>query len=172
MAQNLLQGTEIITVGQASVARAYELVTACSACSESAHRPFESVLNQILGGKGAIQYLLATPMECPRCGSTLLEGTRVSTCKTDVDLNPPAEEKTVAFLDENTLAEAESFISGCEYCEPDRAAIPFDQLLDGLTGYDPTVTEYITCHPARCPHCDHDVMGHTLIFSEQSSQAD
>jgi hypothetical protein len=120
----------------------------------------------MLAGNETIQYLLASPTECPRCGSTLLEGSRVSTCPTDIELQPPAEDRSVAFVDENTLAEAQSFISGCQYCEPERAAIPFDQVLDVFTGNDPTVTEYITCHPARCPQCDHDVMGHTLIFSE------
>ena len=166
MGQNLLEGTDIVTVGQISLTRAYELVTACSACSQSAYRSFESVLNQLLGGDQAIQYLLTDPMECPRCGSTLLEGTRVSTCQIDVELEAQAQSKVVAFVDEKTLAEAETFISGCEYCEPGRADVPFDQVLDALTGYDPIVTEYVTCHPTQCPQCNHDVMGRTLIFSE------
>ena len=89
----------------------------------------------------------------------------MSSCRPGVELESPTEDNNVAFVDENTLTEAESFISGCEYCQPETAAIPFDQLLDEFTGYDPTVTEYVTCHAARCPQCSHEVMGNTLIFS-------
>jgi hypothetical protein len=166
MAQNVLRGTEILTVGRASAWKAQELVTACAACSKSASRPFESVLNQLLGDHFATRYLLADTTECPRCGSTLLEGTLVSTCDRHIDLDLSAGDRNVGFVDEDTLAEAQSFVSGCEHCEPERATISFDQLLDALTGCDPTVTEYIICHAVRCPQCSHEVMGNTLILSQ------
>jgi hypothetical protein len=165
MAQNVLPGTEIVAVAQMSALKAQELVIACAACSKSVYRPFESLLNQVLGHNGSTQCVLASPTECPRCGSTLLEGTLVSTCEKQVDFQSRSESKSVVFVNKSTLGEAESFISGCEHCEPEKAAISFDQLLDALTGFDPTVTEYITCHAARCPRCEHEVMGNTLILS-------
>ena len=79
---------------------------------------------------------------------------------------PNPEDTNVVFVDQPTLLEAQMFISGCEYCEPERAEISFDQVLDGITGCDPTVTEYVICHPARCSQCNHDVMEKTLILTE------
>jgi len=37
-----------------------------------------------------------------------------------------------------TLREAEKLIGSCEHCNPDGAEIPFDNILDRVTGSDPT----------------------------------
>jgi hypothetical protein len=48
-----------------------------------------------------------------------------------------------------TLHKAEKLIESCEHCNPNGAEIPFDNILDRVTGSDPSVTEYILAAPAR-----------------------
>ena len=43
-----------------------------------------------------------------------------------------------------TLRKAEALIESCEHCNPEGAEIPFDNILDRVTGSDPSVTEYGT----------------------------
>jgi hypothetical protein len=43
-------------------------------------------------------------------------------------------------------------IAGCEACS-ENAEIPFDNILDRLTGSDPTVTDYVLEVTARCLQC-------------------
>ena len=43
-----------------------------------------------------------------------------------------------------TLRKAEALIESCEYCNPEGAEIPFDNILDRVTGSDPSVTEFGT----------------------------
>ena len=52
-----------------------------------------------------------------------------------------------------TLHEAERLIESCEGCNPDGAEIPFDAILDRITGSDPSVTDYLLEAPAKCPNC-------------------
>jgi hypothetical protein len=40
------------------------------------------------------------------------------------------------------LREAERLIESCEHCNPEGAEIPFDNILDRVTGSDPSVTDY------------------------------
>src|SRR5262249_26508144 len=42
-----------------------------------------------------------------------------------------------------TLLETEKQIESCEHCNADGAEIPFDNILDRVTGSDPSVTDYI-----------------------------
>ena len=42
-------------------------------------------------------------------------------------------------------------ITGCEACS-ENAEIPFDNILDRLTGSDPSVTDYVLEVPTRCLH--------------------
>ena len=44
--------------------------------------------------------------------------------------------------------------------------MPFDQLLDAMTGCNPSTTEYVICHAAKCGGCRHDVMEKTLIVTQ------
>jgi hypothetical protein len=43
-------------------------------------------------------------------------------------------------------------IASCEACSGD-AEIPFDNILDRLTGSDPSVSDYVLEVPARCLQC-------------------
>jgi len=49
----------------------------------------------------------------------------------------------VVLIDAATLCKAEKLIESCEHCNPEGAEIPFDNILDRVTGSDPSVTDYI-----------------------------
>ena len=57
-------------------------------------------------------------------------------------------------IDVPTLRAAEQHIESCERCTPDLAEIPFEYILDSLTGCDPEETDYVLPQPARCPRCN------------------
>jgi hypothetical protein len=57
-------------------------------------------------------------------------------------------------VDAATLRQAEQHIDSCESCNPNLAEVPFEYVLDYLTGCDPEVTDYILPGPARCPRCN------------------
>src|SRR5262245_10610466 len=56
--------------------------------------------------------------------------------------DPTPEQQNVILIDGPTLRKAERLIEVCEGCDSD-AEIPFDNILDRVTGCDPIVTEYI-----------------------------
>jgi hypothetical protein len=60
---------------------------------------------------------------------------------------------TPVHIDADTLQKAEQLIDSCESCNPDLAEIPFDYVLDSITGCDPEFTDYVLTEPARCPRC-------------------
>jgi hypothetical protein len=166
MRKNTLTGVELVVIGQGSMLKALKGVTACSECDKSASVRFESVLGRALGNSGHMEYFLSCPAECPRCASSIIENTLVRVGGLPAYFEPSAEETDVVFIDEPTLLDAQNFISGCEHCAPERAEIGFDQILDSITACDPTVTEYVICHPAQCPRCHHKVMDKTLVLAE------
>jgi hypothetical protein len=59
----------------------------------------------------------------------------------------------VVLVNSATLREAERLIESCEHCNRNGAEIPFDNVLDRVTGSDPSVTDYILEMPAKCPNC-------------------
>jgi hypothetical protein len=66
----------------------------------------------------------------------------------------PEWKKTIPVrIDLATLRLAESQISSCEDCASQLAEVPFDYVLDSLTGCDPETTDYILPEPALCPKC-------------------
>ena len=67
----------------------------------------------------------------------------------------PNKEKLVLIV-AATLHESEKLIEACEACNPEDAQIPFDNVLDRVTGSDPSVTDYILEEPAKCPNCRRD----------------
>jgi hypothetical protein len=73
------------------------------------------------------------------------------------------DETEPVLVDETTLRLAESRILSCEACDPDHAEFPFDVVLDALTGSDPGNTDYDLAGPARCPRCNAEVRGKTLV---------
>ena len=77
--------------------------------------------------------------------------------------DPTPEQQKVTLVEAATLREAEKLIESCEACNPDDAQIPFDHILDRVTGSDPKVTDYILEQPAKCPNCRREVLEKTLI---------
>jgi len=51
----------------------------------------------------------------------------------------------------------------CEHYNPEEAEIPFDNLLDRITGSDPSVTDYILESSAKCPNCGREIFEKTLV---------
>jgi len=43
------------------------------------------------------------------------------------------------------------------------AEIPFDSILDRVTGSDPCVTDYVLEAPTKCPNCLREILEKTLI---------
>ena len=77
--------------------------------------------------------------------------------------NPAPEDHNIVLIDSKTLRQAERFIFGCQSCSPRYARIPFDTVLDSVTGNDPAVTDYIVSEPARCPRCKGLILEKTLV---------
>ncbi len=77
--------------------------------------------------------------------------------------DPTPEQQNIVLVEATTLREAEKLIESCEHCNPEGAEIPFDNILDRITGSDPSVTDYILEAPAKCPHCRRDVLEKTLV---------
>jgi hypothetical protein len=62
--------------------------------------------------------------------------------------DPTPEQQNVVLIDSATLQKAQRRIAGCEgYSEG--AEIPFDNILDRLTGSDLSITDYVLEVPAR-----------------------
>jgi hypothetical protein len=72
--------------------------------------------------------------------------------------DPTPEEQIVGLVDATTVRNAERLIESCEACNPD-AQIPFDNILDRVTGSDPSVTDYVLEEPAKCPNCKREDFG-------------
>ena len=73
------------------------------------------------------------------------------------------EEQQVVLIDTETLRKAEKLIESCEHCNPEGAEIPFDNILDRVTGSDPSVTDYVLETPAKYPNCRREILEKTLI---------
>jgi hypothetical protein len=78
-------------------------------------------------------------------------------------LDPPPEQQIVVLVDAATLRIAERLIELCEACDSEEAQIPFDWILDRVTGSRPSVTDYILEALAKCPKCKREVLEKTLI---------
>ena len=79
------------------------------------------------------------------------------------DSDPPPENQNIVLIDSRVLRLAERFIVARKSCSPDHAEIPFDTVLDGVTGNDPAVTDYLLSEPARCPGCQAPIFEKTLV---------
>ena len=77
--------------------------------------------------------------------------------------DPTSERQNVTLIETVTLGEAERLIESCEACNPKSAQIPFDYILDQVTGSDPSLTDYILEEPAKCPDCRGEILEKTLI---------
>jgi len=77
--------------------------------------------------------------------------------------DPTPEQQIVVLVEATTLRQAERLIESCEHCNPEGAEIRFDNILDRITGSDPSVKDYILEAPAKCPNCKRDIMEKTLV---------
>ena len=78
--------------------------------------------------------------------------------------NPNPEEQNVVLIGAETLRQAEELIAGCEGCCPEDTEIPFDSVLDRITGNNPAVTDYIFVEAmAKCPRCRREINEKTLV---------
>src|SRR6516165_4058561 len=77
--------------------------------------------------------------------------------------DPTPEQQVTVLIDSATLRKADRLIESCEQCNEEGAEIPFDNVLDRVTGSDPSVTDYILEAPAKCPNCRGDILKKTLI---------
>jgi hypothetical protein len=66
----------------------------------------------------------------------------------------------------NVVRQAQDMIESCEQCNAEGAEIPFDNILDRVTGSDPSVTDYILEAPAKCPLCFRQITEKTLVEPE------
>jgi hypothetical protein len=64
-----------------------------------------------------------------------------------------------------TIRRAQEAISSCEACNKD-AELPFDWVLDEITGRDGSTTDYFLTEPARCPRCGCSVIEKTLVEAD------
>ena len=71
--------------------------------------------------------------------------------------------KNIVLIDIVTLRQAEKLINACAECNPECAEIPFDWVLDRITGYESTQTHYLMEGPARCPRCKRRIFEKTLV---------
>jgi hypothetical protein len=77
--------------------------------------------------------------------------------------DPPADELQLVVVGGATLVSAQQMVLSCEYCHPDEAQIPFDWILDKVTGRSGATTDYILTELARCPACKHEITEKTLV---------
>ena len=78
----------------------------------------------------------------------------------------PPDDLNIVLVDTGILREARRLIGGCERCSP-HAQIPFESILDRITGYDPSVTQYILVDgSANCPRCLRPLRETTLVEFE------
>jgi len=77
--------------------------------------------------------------------------------------DPPWEQTHIVLVEGATLRKAERMVLSCEACNPHEAEIPFDWVLDRVTGCDPKTTDYVLAEAAKCPRCKRQVTEKTLI---------
>ena len=68
----------------------------------------------------------------------------------------------VVTVDPAKVREAESKIECCEHCHPDDAEIPFDWILEKVTGRSGMV-DFMMLETAKCPNCKQTLTEKTLI---------
>jgi hypothetical protein len=77
--------------------------------------------------------------------------------------DPPPDELQLIVISAATVEAALQMVLSCEQCCPDDAQIPFDWILDTVTGRSGATTDYILVESARCPNCKHEITEKTLV---------
>ena len=65
-------------------------------------------------------------------------------------------------VDSETVACAAREVIGCQGCCPE-ANVPFDWVLDLITGHAPLTADYLMEAPASCAYCGRKISEKTLI---------
>ena len=81
----------------------------------------------------------------------------------DFFFDPRPEEQKIVLVAVATLRKAERFIESCERRNPEGAEMPFESILDRITGSDPSLTDCLLERPAGYPNCHRDVLEKTLV---------
>jgi hypothetical protein len=76
---------------------------------------------------------------------------------------PQPENQIVVLVDASRLRRAERLIQSCEHCHREDAEIPFDHILDRITGSDPRFADYFFGNAGRCPNCRREIFEKTLV---------
>lgn len=69
----------------------------------------------------------------------------------------------VLMVDSASIRATEKLIESCEHCNPEHAAVPFDWILDRVTGHKGSTTDYILETAAKCPNCRRGIFEKTLV---------
>ena len=163
---------EVVALGPDTLLMAQNRVICCESCDPNAKSPFTSVLDEVTNRYDRVtDYLLFEPAKCRNCGAPIIKTTLVA-FESKFNQNPavlkyfgaPIEDADVVLVDEDMLSQAEKWITACERCS-ENAEHSFDQILDTLTGCDPTTTDYLMCRVAKCPCCHRAVTERTLVIS-------
>ena len=73
------------------------------------------------------------------------------------------EHQNVIVVSNETVLKAAKLVESCETCNPIDAKMPFDWILDQVTGSDSTVTDYVIEEAAKCPNCRRPIFEKTLV---------
>jgi hypothetical protein len=73
-------------------------------------------------------------------------------------------------VDAQTIRTAEREIVSCEACSSDMAEVPFDHILDSITGCDPELTDYVLSEPAWCPACGAELHPGSWRWTESENE--
>ena len=77
--------------------------------------------------------------------------------------DPAPEYQNLIIVSDETLRKAAKLVESCETCNPIGAEIPFDWILDRVTGLDAAVTDYVIESAVRCPSCRRPIFEKTLV---------
>jgi len=80
--------------------------------------------------------------------------------------DPPLDQAEFVLIDPSTAERAALDVAGREGCS-EQADIPFDWILDRITGRDPSITDYVMKTSARCPYCRREIAEKTLILLQE-----
>jgi transcription elongation factor Elf1 len=65
----------------------------------------------------------------------------------------------------STIRRAQEAIASCEACNQN-AELPFDWILDEVTGRNGSTTDYFLTESVRCPRCGGNIVEKTLVEAD------
>jgi len=85
-------------------------------------------------------------------------------------VHPSWKNATPVLIKEETICAAEQRIDSCEACAPEKAEIPFDYVLDCITGCQPEFTDYVLERSSRCPRCSAEILTGYWQWSDSETE--